>query len=59
MLSPEIKNLDSQAKLHLIDEVWQSIEDEINPPQWHQEVLQERLQLIENKKVNFIDIEDL
>jgi hypothetical protein len=58
MLTAEIQKLDNLSKINLIDEIWQTIDD-VNPPDWHKKVLQNRLNLIKNNEVKFVDIDDI
>ncbi len=55
----DIYNLPSSEKLHLIEELLDSIDDkDITSPDWHKEVLSERKKLYDEGKVELVSLED-
>lgn len=58
----EIKRLNSKERIILMNEIWESFEDEnkmIESSRWHQEVLEERMLKIRNNEAKFISLEEL
>ena len=58
----EIKRLNPKERIILMNEIWESFEDEnkmIESPSWHQEVLEERMLKIKNNEAKFISLEEL
>jgi len=58
----EIKKLDVKERIILMNEIWESFEDEntiIESPQWHHDILQERIEKIKNNEAKFISLEEL
>ncbi len=58
----EIKKLDVKDRIILMNEIWATLEEEdtnIESPSWHKEVLEERLQKLDNNEAEFISLEDL
>ncbi len=55
----DIYNLPASEKLHLIEQLWDRLDDtDIISPDWHKEVLEERRKRYENGEVNTISLED-
>ncbi len=55
----DIYNLPSSEKLHLIEQLLDSIDDkDVTSPDWHREVLSERKELYDEGKVELISLED-
>ena len=58
----EIQNLNVKDRLILIDTIWETLENQsenIASPNWHKEVLKDRIQKINNSQSEFISLEDL
>jgi len=58
----EIKKLNPKEKIILMNEIWESFEDTdsiIESPNWHKEVLEERISKMKNNEVNYISLEEL
>jgi putative addiction module component (TIGR02574 family) len=56
----EIRQLPLQEKLKVMEAIWESIapsEEQLDVPQWHKDILDEREQLIREGKAKFIDWE--
>lgn len=56
----DIRNLPLHEKLRMMEALWDGItplESELEVPQWHQNLLDEREQLIQDGKAKFIDWE--
>lgn len=58
----EIKNLDINQRLNLIDMIWQTLENQekdIESPTWHKDILEKRLEKIEKNDVKYISLDEL
>ena len=58
----EIKKMSVIERLQAMETLWDSLVDEgseIESPQWHREILEERKRKIENGKAEFISLEEL
>ena len=58
----EIKKLNPKEKIKLINQIWDSFEDidnEIDSPNWHKKVLEDRVKKINSNKIKYISIEEL
>ncbi len=58
----EIKKMSVIERLQAMETLWDSLveeESEIESPQWHREILEERKNKIENGKAEFISLEEL
>jgi len=58
----EIKKLNPKEKIILMNEIWESFEDNntiIESPIWHKEVLEERISKMKNDEAKYISLEDL
>ena len=58
----EIKQLNSKEKIILMNEIWESFEDDntvIESPNWHKEVLDERISKMKNNEAKYISLEEL
>ena len=56
----EVQKLALREKLALMEALWESLaqqEDQLEVPEWHKEILDEREKLIQEGKANFIDWE--
>ena len=53
----EIKNLDINQRLNLIDMIWQTLENQekdIESPAWHKDILEKRLEKIEKLLISLM-----
>jgi len=58
----EIKNMSTIERLQAMEALWSSLmdeESEIESPQWHRNILEERKKKIENGEAEFISLEEL
>ncbi len=58
----EIKKMSRTERLQAMEALWDSLideESEIESPEWHQDILEERKRKIENGKAEFISLEEL
>jgi putative addiction module component (TIGR02574 family) len=58
----EIKKMSTIERLQAMEALWDSLmdeESEIESPQWHRDILEERKRKIENGKAEFISLEEL
>ncbi len=62
MNSLEIKKMSRTERLQTMEALWDSLvceESEIESPEWHRDVLEERKRKIETGKAEFISLEKL
>jgi putative addiction module component (TIGR02574 family) len=62
MKTQEIKKMSRIERLQTMESLWNSLTDEeseIESPEWHQDILEERKRNIENGKAEFISLEKL
>lgn len=58
----EIKKLDVKDRIILMNDIWESLESEnsqIESPNWHKDIVEERIEKIKSGKANFISLEKL
>ena len=57
----EIRRLNPKEKIMLINEIWESFEqnDTIESPHWHKEVVEQRVEKMKENKAKFISLEEL
>ena len=58
----EIRKLDIKERIILMNDIWESLNDEnfmYESPSWHKEVLDDRVQKMQNNEVKFISLEEL
>ena len=56
----DLYSLPAAEKLHIIETLWDKLNDEdIESPQWHQDVLMERKTLYDQGKLKLISLDDL
>ena len=58
----EIKKLDIEERMLLIEQIWDSIYDEnkqIDSPSWHKKIINHRLELIKSGKMKFFSIAEV
>ncbi len=55
----DIYNLPSSEKLHLIEQLWDRLEDnDVASPHWHEEVLDDRKKRYEDGELSLISLEE-
>lgn len=58
-----IKKLNVKERIILMNEIWDSLNDEeehsIKSPDWHESVLKDRMNKIDNNDVKYISLEEL
>lgn len=62
MNTQEIKKMSRIERLQAMEALWDSLideESEIESPEWHREILEERKRKIETGKAEFISLEEL
>ena len=58
----EIKKLDVKERIILMNEIWSTLEEDdikVESPSWHKEILDNRLEKLDNNKAEFITLEEL
>ena len=58
----EIKKLDVKERIILMNEIWSTLEEDdikVESPSWHKEVLDNRLEKLDNNKAEFITLKEL
>ncbi len=58
----EIKSLNVKERIILLNTIWESLEAEpskVESPNWHKEVLKERIEKINTSKATYISLEEL
>lgn len=58
----DIKNMNLLDRLQTMEALWDSFlneESDIDSPQWHQGILEERRRNIQNGKAEFVSLKDL
>jgi len=58
----EILNLSKEDKLQLINDIWDSLNEELRNseiPEWHKQILDERLKKMENGEATFKNWEEI
>jgi hypothetical protein len=62
MKTLEIKKMSRIERLHAMESLWDSLmdeESEIESPEWHKDILEERKRKIETGEAEFISLEKL
>jgi putative addiction module component (TIGR02574 family) len=62
MNTSEIKKMSTIERLQTMEAIWDSLlydETDIDSPEWHQSILEERRRKIEHGKAKFFSIEEL
>ncbi len=61
MILTEIEKTSTLERLQAMEELWDSLcnKEEIESPEWHQDILQERKKKIEKGETEYISLEDL
>jgi len=58
----DIQNMPLEERLYLMEQLWDSFKYEkesVNPPDWHKDVLIDRLKKYENGEVQLLSLEEL
>jgi len=56
----DLHNLTSAEKLHLIEQLWDGLdESDISSPEWHNELLKNRKKLYNEGRVKLISLDEL
>jgi putative addiction module component (TIGR02574 family) len=55
----DIEKMTKAERLEAINMLWDSLDDDIEPPAWHKEVLEERMREIEEGKATFLTLEEM
>ncbi len=58
----EIKKLNPKEKIILMNEIWESFEDNntsADSPHWHKDVLEERISKMKNNEAKYISLNEL
>lgn len=58
----DINRLDVKEKIILMNQLWESLEsteENLESPDWHKDVLEERMKKIENGTAEFISMDEL
>ncbi len=56
----DLYSLPASEKLHIIETLWDQLKDEeIQSPQWHRDILEERKALYDQGELELISLEDL
>lgn len=62
MTITEIKSLPVSERIMLMEEIWDSLSHEheqVESPQWHQDILNDRLELLNSKQATLITLQEL
>ena len=62
LLTEKLKEMSKKEKLVLMEQIWDSLlqeDDGIDSPQWHKEILEERMAKIKKGEAKFININEL
>ena len=62
MSTIEIKKMSIIERLHVMEDLWDSLRDEeseIESPEWHKDILEKRKKKIKNGKAEFISLKEL
>ncbi len=62
MKNIELKKMSLTERLHTMEALWDSLQNEgerIKSPEWHEEILYQRLKKIKDGKAKFISLNDL
>ena len=58
----EIKKLNPKEKIILMNEIWESLEDNNTPidsPKWHKEIIEERIAKMNKNEATYISLDKL
>lgn len=62
MTITEIKALPVSERIMLMEEIWDSLcheQEQIESPLWHQDILNDRLELLNSKQATLISLQEL
>jgi len=62
VFTEELKEMSKKEKLILMEQIWDSLlqeDDGIDTPQWHKEILEERMAKMKKGEAKFITINEL
>ncbi len=61
MILTEIEKMSTIERLHAMEKLWDSLcnKEEIESPEWHKDILQDRKKKIEKGEAEYISLEDL
>ena len=62
VFTEELKEMSKKEKLVLMEQIWDSLlqeDDGIDSPQWHKEILEERMAKMRKGEAKFITINEL
>ncbi len=60
MKQSDIDSMSVGEKLQAIEALWEALEDsDVEPPAWHDDVLKERVELLNNGKAKWVSLEEL
>ncbi|KJV05321.1 addiction module protein [Methylocucumis oryzae] len=62
MMREEIATMSMSEKIILMEAIWDSLEteiDELQPPDWHQDVLSDRIERLNTGQVKLISLQEL
>jgi len=62
LLTEKLKEMSKKEKLVLMEQIWDSLlqeDDGIDSPQWHKEILEERMAKMKKGEAKFITINEL
>ncbi len=62
MITAEIQKMSAKDKITLMEEIWDSLlrdNHRMQSPDWHKDILKERLLKVENGSAEYISINDL
>ncbi|TAN68029.1 MAG: addiction module component CHP02574 family protein [Methylobacter sp.] len=58
----EIKSLPIEQRMLLMEQIWDTLcyeNEEIKSPSWHEDIINDRMQLVNSGKAKFISIQEL
>ena len=58
----EIKSLPIEQRMLLMEQIWDTLcheNEDIKSPSWHEEIINDRMQLVNSGKAKFISIQEL
>jgi putative addiction module component (TIGR02574 family) len=55
----DILKMTKAERLEAINMIWDTLDDDIEPPAWHKEVLEERMREIEAGKATYYTLDEL
>lgn len=55
----DIRKMTPKERLETINMIWDTLDDDMEPPAWHKEVLEERVREIDAGKATFLTMDEL